>query len=270
MAQHITTLTEIRAGMEQTDTPNWGDLLYAERGTGSDRGKSFTLGEIAAKALEQSFSDDGDVDFEAVQTSAGTAYKGDIKDKHVDETKLADVIDMIQKSLRWLDTSSNRLSIDFSGIKVFASNETSFSGDGLYRFDRSGNAAVNKLIFKTTIGSQVRNGRTSNDYFSMTDCETKAGSGVKPTEYFSAVYQASIGNDTFILDSTKHEIGTIVLVTNTGEDASGVSNMPLRCFAAADTGFASPICEIPVYHSKMLRYCGLKPNTQYPVWLPVA
>lgn len=270
MAQHVTTLTEIREGMEQTDTPNWGDLLYAERGTGSDRAKAFTLGEIAGKALEQSFSDDGDIDFEAVQTSAGTAYKGDVKAKTIDETKLKDVLDMLQKSMRWLDSASNRMSLDVFGLKFFAQGTTDFSGNGLYRFDRDGNAAVNKLVFKTTIGSQVRNGRTASDYGSMTSCETKAGTGVTPTEYLTAVFSYNVGNDKFILNSTKHEEGTVVLVTNTGEDSGGVSDHPLVCYAAADTSYATPICEIPVYHSKMFRYCGLKPNTQYPVWLPVA
>ena len=268
MAQHITTLEEIRAGMAQTDAPSHTDLVYAERGTGSDRARAFTVGEIAAKGMEQAFNNEGDIEFTQVTTPAGKAYKGDIQDGKIVGRMFASIVNLIQKTLQWVNTGFGTTELVWNGLRFYKNGSNSPD----YHFDNEGVVKMNKLIFNTTIGAQVRNGRTTpEDYGSMTNCETKAGSGVKPTEYLSAVYLSSgVGNDKFVLNSTKHELGAVVLVTNTGECGSAVSDHPLVCYAAADTSYATPICEIPVYHSKMFRYCGTTPSTNYPIWLPVA
>lgn len=266
MAQHVTTLNEIREGMEQTDTPSNTDLIYAERGTGSDRARAFQVDEIAAKATE-TLGDGGDIAFSSYQAAGGvTRTKGDIQDGKIVGRMFASIVNLIEKTLQWVNTGFGTTELVWNGLRFYKNGSNAPD----YHFDNEGVVKMNKLIFNTTIGAQVRNGRTASDYATMTDCETKAGSGIKPTEYLTAVYGSNLGNDKFVLNSTKHELGAVVLVTNTGEDVSGVSDHPLVCYAAADTSYATPICEIPVYHSKMFRYCGLKPNTQYPVWLPVA
>ena len=267
MAQHVTTLNEIRENMDVSDTPSNTDLIYAERGTGSDRARAFRVDEIAAKATE-TLGDGGDIAFSQYQAAGGvTRTKGDIQDGKIVGRMFASIVNLIQKTLQWVNEGFGITELVWNGLRFYKNGSSAPD----YHFDNEGVVKLNKIIFNTTIGAQVRNGRTSaSDYGSMTDCETKAGSGVKPTEYLSAVYVDNVGNDKFILNSTKHELGAVVLVTNTGESGSAVSDHPLVCYAAADTSYATPICEIPVYHSKMFRYVGLTQGTEYPVWLPIA
>lgn len=271
MAQHVTTLNEIRERMEQTDTPSNTDLIYAERGTGSDRARAFQVDEIASKAMDN-LGNGGDIAFSPYQAGGGlTRTKGDIQDGKILGRMFASLLQMLGKTLRWLNTGFGTTQLEWMGLKFFKGSADPDSATPDYKFDNDGVVKMNKLVFNTTIGAQVNNGRTNEDYATMTSCEAKAGASVKPTEYLTAVYVTNGGgNDKFTLDSTKHELGAVVLVTNTGASAGGTSMNPLRVFAAADTGFANALCEIPIYHSKMFRYCGLKPNTQYPVWLPVA
>lgn len=273
MAQHVTTLNEIREGMDPTDTPSNTDLIYAERGTGSDRARAFQVDEIAAKATE-TLGDGGDIAFSSYQAAGGvTRTKGDIQDGKILGRMFAALVDLISKVLCWYNVGFGTTDIGYDGLRFWGNdyNPANPSGTPNYKFDNEGVVKMNKLVFNTTFGAQVRNGRTNDDYATMTSCEAKAGASVKPTEYLTAVYVTSgVGNDKFTLDSTKHELGAVVLVTNTGESAGGTSMNPLRVFAAADTGFANALCEIPIYHSKMFRYCGTTQGTNYPVWLPVA
>lgn len=264
MAQHVTTLNEIREGMEQTDAPLSSDLVYAERGTGSDRAKAFTVGEIAATATE-TLGDGGDIDFETYDAGHGvTKIKGSIQDGKILGRMFASIVNLIEKTLQWVNTGFGITELVWNGLRFY--KEGSNAPD--YLFDNDGMVKLSKLNFNTTIGAQVRNGRTAGDYSTMSDCETKAGSGVKPTEYLSAVYQATLGNDKFTLNSTKHEVGSVVLVTNTGEDSSGVSDGVLKCYLAADTSFTSPVAEIAQFHSKMFRYLG-KDASDNPMWFPI-
>lgn len=271
MAQHVTTLNEIREGMEQTDTPSNTDLIYAERGTGSDRARAFQVDEIAAKATE-TLGDGGDIAFSPYQAAGGvTRTKGDIQDGKILGRMFASLLQMLGKTLRWLNTGFGTTQLEWMGLKFFKGSADPDSATPDYKFDNEGNVRLNKLIFNTTIGAQTRDGRTDSDYATMTSCETKAGTGVTPTEYLTAVNVTSgVGNDKFVLDSTKHSFGSVVLVTNTGECSTGQSNHDLVVYAASDTSYAYPLCEIPVYHSKMFRYCGTAQGTNYPIWLPVA
>lgn len=265
MAQHVTTLNEIREGMEQTDAPLSSDFVYAERGTGSDRAKAFTVGEIVQHGVEEQLGDGGDIAFSPYQAAGGvTRTKGDIQDGKIVGRMFASVVNLIEKTLQWVNTGFGITELVWNGLRFY--KDGSNAPD--YLFDNDGIVKLSKLNFNTTIGAQVRNGRTAGDYSTMSDCETKAGSGVKPTEYLSAVYQATLGNDKFTLNSTKHEVGSVVLVTNTGEDSSGVSDGVLKCYLAADTSFTSPVAEIAQFHSKMFRYLG-KDASDNPMWFPI-
>lgn len=286
MAENITTLNEIREWMEQTDAPGWNDLLYAERGTGSDRARAFTVGEIAAAGMEQSFSDDGDIEFTPVQTSAGTAYKGDIKTGAVDETSLADVLDMLQKALRWMDSASNRMSLDAYGLKFFDKTETQFSSDGLFRFDRDGTVKLGKLVMQFRHFTQS----TPTSYHKMTDCEDALTSGTPKswlTEYLS---NATQGNYLFVLNSgmqkvggsyvpqdsdvyATHEAGSVIMVSN----LSTVGD--LMCLNSRWTGSGTAsdylVAEIPPESFKLfIRRVNWEDTSgdhpvYYPVWKPL-
>ena len=273
MAQHITTLNEIREGMEQTDAPLSSDLVYAERGTGTDRARAFTVGEIVLHGVEDQLGDGGDIDFDTYDAGHGvTKIKGSIQDGKILGRMFATLVDLISKVLCWYNVGFGTTDIGYDGLRFWGSdyNPANPSGTPDYKFDNEGNVRLGKLIFNTTIGAQTRNGRTSSDYATMTSCETKAGTGVTPTEYLTAVYASNVGNDKFVLDSTKHSFGSVVIVTNTGECSTGPSNHDLVVYAASDTSYAYPLCEIPVYHSKMFRYCGTTQGTNYPIWLPIA
>lgn len=271
MAQHVTTLNEVRENMEASDTPSNTDLIYVERGSGSDRARAFQVDEIAAKATE-TLGDGGDIAFSSYQAAGGvTRTKGDIQDGKIVGRMFASLLQMLGKTLRWLNTGFGTTQLEWMGLKFFNGSADPDSATPDYKFDNEGNVRLSKLIFNTTIGAQTRDGRTASDYATMTSCETKAGTGVTPTEYLTAVYVTSgVGNDKFVLDSTKHSFGSVVLVTNTGECSTGHSNHDLVVYAASDTSYAYPLCEIPVYHSKMFRYCGTAQGTNYPIWLPVA
>lgn len=273
MAQHVTTLNEIRENrdlIDPTDTPSNTDLIYAERGTGSDRARAFRIDEIAEKAMDN-LGNGGDIAFSPYTAAGGvTRTKGDIQDGKIVGSKFASLLQMLGKTLRWLNTGFGTTQLEWMGLKFFKGSADPDSATPDYKFDNEGNVRLGKLIFNTTIGAQTRNGRTSSDYATMTSCETKAGTGVTPTEYLTAVYASNVGNDKFVLDSTKHSFGSVVIVTNTGECSTGPSNHDLVVYAASDTSYAYPLCEIPVYHSKMFRYCGTTQGTNYPIWLPIA
>ena len=270
MAEHITTLAEIREKMAVNDEPETTDLIYAQRGSGSDRDKAFQIDEISAKAMDN-LGDDGDIEFSQYTAAGGvTRTKGTIQAGKIVGSMFASLLQMLGKTLRWLNTGFGTTQLEWMGLKFFKGSADPDSATPDYKFDNEGNVRLGKLIFNTTIGAQTRNGRTSSDYATMTSCETKAGTGVTPTEYLTAVYASTVGNDKFVLDSTKHSFGSVVIVTNTGECSTGPSNHDLVVYAASDTSYAYPLCEIPVYHSKMFRYCGTTQGTNYPIWLPIA
>ena len=107
MAQHLTTLAEVREGMDPTDTPSNTDLIYAERGTGSDRARAFQVDEIATKGMEM-LGNDGDIEFSPYTGPGGMSkVKGQIQDGKILGKMLAAVIDMIVngvgRTLQWVN-----------------------------------------------------------------------------------------------------------------------------------------------------------------------
>ena len=96
----------------------------------------------------------------------------------------------------------------------------------------------------------------------MTLCES--GEGVeKPTEYFAAVNPGA-DRDYFVLDSTLHEIGAVVLIRNVG-----TSSNSLLLYRAGDSSKSYPLCEVPARSTRCIVYRGLESSAgsgSVPVW----
>ena len=269
MAQHVTTLNEIREGMEQTDAPGWSDLLYAERGTGSDRARAFTVGEIAAAGMQQSLSDDGDIEFDSVQTSAGTAYKGSIQDGKILGRMFATLVDLISKLLCWYNVGFGTTDIGYDGLRFWGSdyNPASPSGTPIYKFGNDGVVQLSKIVSKARSLNQEGDKATQDEYRSMSNCELHAGNGTvaaTPELYLTAVEVGTSGYDSFMLDSTRHGVGSIVMVMNTGVSTSGENSYPVKCYLASDTSHTTVIKEIPKYGIAL--FIRMADVNNLPVW----
>ena len=251
MAEHITSLNEIRENQSGTDAPQWNDLLYAERGTGSDRARAFTVGEIAAAGMEQSFSDDGDIDFEQVQTSAGTAWKGILK-QNVDGTKIKNsAIELgAFTAFEWLSNILNQVVVDATGLRIFQPGQDPSVATPVYQLSREGVLEVARFIMVPRPWEQEGDKADATNYRTMTNCESHCSGNKLPTEYLTAVSIPPSGVDaSFVLDSTRHEIGEIVLVTNTGVAKDGASTTNVKVYAPWDTSKQTILKEIPPYRS---------------------
>lgn len=259
MAQHVTTLAEVREGMDPTDTPSNTDLIYAERGTGSDRARAFQVDEIAAKATE-TLGNGGDIAFSQYQAGGGlTRTKGDIQDGKILGKMLAVVIDMIVngvgRTLQWVNEGFGKTELVWNGLRFYAPDAQSPD----YRFDNDGNVRLGKLIFHFHSYQQAGSTR----YAKMTDCEQACDSGVrdKVTEYLTI---SATNRPDFMLDSTRHEEGSVVMVTNM--DPS-VSIYCIPAWYTSDMGSyeANAIATIKPNDSKCFIFRRLNANNK-PVW----
>ena len=137
----------------------------------------------------------------------------------------------------------------------------------------SGQATIKKLstdqlILNFTPLEQSDGDASQGQYRSMTNCESHCTSGI-PSEYYTAVCPGTYGyegNDDFTLNSTSHEVGEVVLVTNTGKYGGGTPvNHPIIVYQASDTTRSHHIASIEPGNSKQFIYRG-KDSNNYPVW----
>ena len=266
MAQHVTTLNEIREGMEQTDAPLSSDLVYAERGTGSDRGRAFSVGEIVQHGVEEQLGDGGDIAFSPYQAGGGlTRMKGDIQDGKILGKMLAAVIDMIVngvgRTLQWVNEGFGKTELVYNGLRFykFGSNAPD------YLFDNDGVVQLSKIVSKARSLNQEGNKATQTEYRSMTNCELHAGNGTTsatPELYLTAVMP--MGSDKFVLDSTRHDVGSIVMVMNTGVSQAGDNDYPVKCYDASDSTYATVLKEIPKYGIAL--FIRMENVNNLPVW----
>ncbi len=137
----------------------------------------------------------------------------------------------------------------------------------------SGQASIKKLstdqlILNFTPLEQSDRGASQGQYRTMTNCESHCTTGY-PTEYYTGVCPGTYGyqgNDDFTLDSTNHEVGKVVLVTNTGMYGGGtISNHDIIVYQASDTSQSHHIATIAPGNSKQFIYRG-KDSNNYPVW----
>lgn len=160
MAQHVTTLNELREGMDPTDTPSNTDLIYAERGTGSDRARAFRVDEIAVKAAE-TLGDGGDIAFSSYQAAGGvTRTKGDIQDGKIVGRMFASVVNLIEKTLQWVNEGFGITELVWNGLRFYKNGSNAPD----YLFDNDGMVKLSKLNFNTTIGSMICNFDSSHSY----------------------------------------------------------------------------------------------------------
>lgn len=259
MAEHITTLSEIRENMAVNDTPESTDLIYAQRGSGSDRDKAFTVDEIGLESSLSAWTDsDGDLTLNTVQTSGGPKIYAVIKNLAVSAAKMANLLDFANKTIRWMTNVGAIMQIAVDGIKFYQEGTVDFDTQPEYRFDRSGNVKLGKLILHYHSWNQEGDKATVNEYRTMTNCESHAGSKL-PTDYLSCPTQ---GSSKFTLDSTRHEEGSVVMVTNTGTYDGGSTTNPLLVHNALDS--SNPVAEIAAGASKLFIYRGLSSGT--PIW----
>ena len=262
MAEHITTLNEIREQMleaDPTDAPLSSDLVYAQRSSGSDRDKAFTVDEIGLVSAQSAWTDsDGDLTLNTIQTSGGPKIYAVIKNLAVTAAKIANLLDFANKTIRWMTNVGAIMQIAFDGIKFFQEGTVDFDTQPEYRFDRGGNAKVGKLILHYHSWNQEGDKASVHEYRSMTNCESHAGSKL-PTEYLSCPTQ---GSSKFTLDSILHEEGSVIMVTNTGNYIGGSTTNPLLVHCALDP--TNPVAEIAAGASKLFIYRGLSSGT--PVW----
>ncbi len=267
MAQHVTTLNEIREGMEQTDAPLSSDLVYCERGTGSDRGRAFTVGEIAQHGVEEQLGDGGDIAFSPYQAGGGlTRTKGDIQDGKILGKMLAAVIDMIVngvgRTLQWVNEGFGKTELVYNGLRFY--KDGSNAPD--YLFDNDGVVQLSKIVSKARSLNQEGNKATQTEYRSMTNCELHAGNGTTtsatPELYLTAVMP--MGSDKFVLDSTRHDVGSIVMVMNTGVSQAGDNDYPVKCYDASDSTYATVLKEIPKYGIAL--FIRMENVNNLPVW----
>lgn len=88
---------------------------------------------------------------------------------------------------------------------------------------------------------------------SMTDTESFS-EGSTPTEYFVAIQPGTsgfAGYDYYILNSTAHPVGTIVMLRNVGES-------DLKIYRSTDTERDYVLCEIPAKGTKCFIYHGME------------
>lgn len=263
MAQHVTTLNEIREGMDPTDTPSNTDLIYAERGSGSDRARSFQVDEIAAKATE-SLGNDGDIAFSQYQAAGGvTRTKGEIQDGKILGRMFASIVNLITKVLCWYNQGFGTTEIGYDGLKFWNSeyNPSDPSGVPDYRFDKEGNAKVGQLVLALRSFQQAADTR----YAKMTDCEatTAIASRKFITEYLTKV---DTNRPDFWLDSKVHEAGSVVMVTNTGE--GDIYCIPAWYDNTMGTYEQNALATITPYNSKCFVFRRMQTinNVEYPVW----
>ena len=137
----------------------------------------------------------------------------------------------------------------------------------------SGQATIKKLstdqlILNFTPLEQSDGDASQGQYRSMTNGESHCTSGI-PSEYYTAVCPGTYGyegNDDFTLNSTSHEVGEVVLVTNTGKYGGGTPvNHPIIVYQASDTTRSHHIASIEPGNSKQFIYRG-KDSNNYPVW----
>lgn len=269
MAQHVTTLNEIREGMEQTDAPLSSDLVYAERGTGSDRARAFTVSEIAATATE-TLGDGGDIAFSSYQAAGGvTRTKGDIQNGKIVGRMFATLVDLISKLLCWYNVGFGTTDIGYDGLRFWGSdyNPANPSGTPIYKFGNDGVVQLSKIVSKGRSLNQEGDKATQVEYRSMSNCELHAGTGTvaaTPELYLTAVVGASFGYDSFMLDSTRHGVGSIVMVMNTGVSTSGENDSNVKCYLAGDNSHTNVIKEIPKYGIAL--FIRMPDVNNLPVW----
>ena len=137
----------------------------------------------------------------------------------------------------------------------------------------SGQATIKKLstdqlILNFTPLEQSDGDASQGQYRSMTNCESHCTSGI-PSEYYTAVCPGTSsyqGNSDFTLNSDRHEVGEVILVTNTGKYGGGRPvNHPIAVFQASDTSQSHHIATIEAGNSKQFIYRG-KDSNNYPVW----
>jgi len=273
MAQHVTTLNEIREGMDPTDTPSNTDLIYAERGTGSDRARAFQIREIGLPALTGTLNVDpttghsfGDITFHSTQTVGGTKLSADINDDAVDEDAIKNSLNLAQHVLNFLGALGSNMRIRYEGIEIFLSDQAQTAA---YYLKRTGEARFKSLALAFDKLQQADDEASQQEYRSMTNCETHAGG--TPTEYVTSCVTGGGGGgyDKFVLDSKNHEIGAVVIVTNTGRYIGGdTSSESILAYRQSDVSYSTPVAEIPVGHSKQFFYRGLDTNDN-AVWAPL-
>lgn len=276
MAQHVTTLNEIRENrdlIDPTDTPSNTDLIYAERGTGSDRARAFQIREIGLPALEGTLNVDpttghsfGDITFHSTQTVSGTKLSADINDDAVDEDAIKNSLNLAQHVLNFLGALGSNMRIRYEGLEIFLSDQAQTAA---YYLKRTGEARFKSLALAFDKLQQADDGASQQEYRSMTNCETHA-SGT-PTEYVTSCVTGGggLGYDKFVLDSKNHEIGAVVIVTNTGSyTGGGTSGASILAYKQSDVSYTTPVAEIPVGHSKLFFYRGLDTNDN-AVWAPL-
>lgn len=269
MAEHITTLNELREKMlaaDPTDAPLQSDIVYAQRSTGSDRDKAFLVYEVGIVGAQSAWTDrEGDLTLSTVQTSGGTKIYAVIKNLAVSAAKIANLLDFANKTIRWMTNVGAIMQIAFDGIKFFQKGTIDFDSEPEYRFDRRGNLRLGKLIMHYHSWNQPADAATGTEYRTMTNCEehaTSGGTGIANamvTEYLSCPVQ---GSSKFTLNSTSHEEGSVVMVTNTGYYDGGSTTNPLLVHSALDAN--NPVAEIAAGASKLFIYRGLSNGT--PVW----
>lgn len=269
MAQHVTTLNEIREGMEQTDAPLSSDLVYAERGTGSDRGRAFTVGEIVQHGVEEQLGDGGDIEFDTYDAGPGvTKIKGSIQDGKILGRMFALLVDLIGKVLCWYNAGFGTTDIGYDGLRFWGSdyNPASPTGTPVYKFGKDGVVQLSKIVSKPRSLNQEGNKATQTEYRSMTNCELHAGNGTTtsatPELYLTAVMP--MGSDKFVLDSTRHGVGSIVMVENTGVSQAGENDYPVKCYDASDSTYATVLKEIPKYGIAL--FIRKEDVNNLPVW----
>ena len=270
MAQHVTTLNEIREGMEQTDAPLSSDLVYAERGTGSDRARAFTVGEIVLHGVEEQLGDGGDIDFDTYDAGHGvTKIKGDIQDGKILGRMFATLVNLISKLLCWYNVGFGTTDIGYDGLRFWGSDydPANPSGNPIYKFGNDGVVQLSKIVSKARSLNQEGDAATQVEYRSMSNCELHAGNGTvaaTPELYLTAVEVGTSGYDSFMLDSTRHGVGSIVMVMNTGVSTSGENSYPVKCYLAADTSHTNAIKEIPKYGIAL--FIRMADVNNLPVW----
>lgn len=276
MAQHVTTLNEIREQMLAADpntAPDGNDIVYAEHGTGSDRPRAFQISEIGLPALTGTLNVDpttghsfGDITFHSTQTAGGTKLSADINDDAVDEDAIKNNLNLAQHVLNFLGALGSNMRIRYEGLEIFLSDQAQTAA---YYIKRTGEARFKSLALAFDKLQQADDGASQQEYRSMTNCESHAGG--TPTEYVTSCVTGGGGGgyDKFVLDSKNHEIGAVVIVTNTGSyTGGGTSSESILAYKQSDTSYTTPVAEIPVGHSKMFFYRGLDANSN-AVWAPL-
>ncbi len=269
MAEGITTLYNVQQEQEQSLAPELNDLLYLMHGTGSDRDRVFTLYDVFLVCLGGILNVDptqlsslGDIKFVTTSTSGGNKLSAEIIDGKIDESKLKSILDLINNKLRWLDTLSNKMQLDFSGLKFFEHSDTNYDGNGKFRFSRDGMVKGSKLIFPLNSSTQTN----ISSHRTMKNCEGDVSTEkTLITDYLTV---STTNRPEFKMDSEIHEIGSIIAVSN----ESTTADQDIICipawYSSGSSYESEMIAKIPPQASRLFIYKGLKNvgGTNYPDW----